>query len=116
MKNAEAAISSQKKGVKNLRTGGRLNNFRTALGLPILFFFEGRGTFAGGGVSIPLNAILESIIGKNLICELTVTSLQLCKFHLKWNCYCNGKISITNAKSLGKILRICFDELYSDAA
>ena len=80
MTNPEAAISSQKKGVKNLRTGGRLNNFRTGLGLPIFFFFffEGRGTFAGGGVSIPLNAILESISGKILICELTITSLQLC--------------------------------------
>ena len=103
-------------GSKKFEDWGEVKQFQNWVGLTNFFFFEGRGTFAGGGVSIPLNAILESIIGKILIGELTVTSLQLCKFHLKWNCYCNGKISITNAKSLGKILRICFDELYSDAA
>ena len=59
---------------------------------------------------------LESIIGKILICKLTITSLQLWKYNLKWNCYWNGQISIKSAKSWGKSWRICFDELYSDVA
>ena len=48
MKNAEAAISSRRGGVKSLRTGGGLKKFRTWAGgggLPIL----GGDTFAGGG-------------------------------------------------------------------
>ena len=50
------------------------------------------------GQHTPKFSCLKSISGKILICELTITSLQHCKYKLKRNCFWHGQISIKECK------------------
>ena len=88
---------SQSEGgaVRNLRTGVRLKKFRTGEG------FKG-GLLLGEGqypISIKCHA-WKRYWEKNWFASWQLRVYN-CKFHQKWNCYCNSQSSIKKCKKFG---------------